>query len=677
MNPRRFWFALALFLLAPALASLAADNDNYGDPLPDGAKARIGTARLRTQAYSTPVLAPDGKSFYTPSAAGLIRIYPATGAKLGKAPIQFYGNLSAFSADGKLAVHTQYDKLIVWDTGTGKTVTKIERRLPGGDAPVALSADGKLLAVGGVGDRDKKMPVTILVWNTTEDKEVKSITAPQSDYSYVALSSDGKTLANWGSHYDPNAKPNDPDNGPGRFVYFWDATTGKELSKVRVPGYMASAVAFSPDGTIVAIGGNNTIELVDPKTGAPKQQLLGRTRMGRFITFSPDGTVVAATAEDGAVQRWRVSDGARLSTTEAPTTNVINARVRLADNDQGLAWGTRGIATVVWEVPSGKFIGPEGGHTNPIRGIAVTTDNKYVVTSADDGTTLRWELATGKPAGEVLIRRANTGFTSYAPGATFSTDATKALIPDSSGGIGLHDATNGVQQYVFPVPQDGISHGSFSADGSKVVIAQASNYDYKKKPARATVWDSLTSKKLGSVELPGYSQLGAAVTPDGKHLVTAGIKPAEKGASAFVLTGWDLATGAKKGELSEDAAYSLMHVVASSDNKTAAVVTSQGKLVAFDLLTGKYGKVYDTKGRSANLAPVFSPDGKRLAVACQTNFGENPTSNVLVIDWATGDVKHTFASPGQTPQAMAFSPDGKWLVTGSPDTTATIWDVSK
>ncbi len=676
MNPRRLWLAFALLLLTLAAAGRAADKDTYGDTLPDGAKARIGTARMRN--LSGVQLAPDGKSFYAQAPTGLVRFDPATGATLAK-PVQLFGTLAAFSADGKRAAHVTYDRLVVWDTDTGATLTKLERRLPGSEsqAPAALSADGKVLAVGGTGDRAKKMPVTVLVWDTTKDKQIASIAVAQNDSASVALTADGKTLATWGVHYDPNAKFGEADDGPGRYVNFWDAAAGKELAKFRAPGYAPSAVAFAPDGALAAVAGNTTVELVDPKTGASKQQLLGRTGMGRFLAFSPDGATLAATGDDGAVQRWRVADGARLSTTEAPTVSVSYTRVRLLDNERGIAWGTKGNTTVVWEVPSGKYIGPEGGHSYGVRGVAVTSDNKHVLTSADDGTTRRWELATGKPAGEVALRRTSGGLYSYAPAAVLSVGAARALSSDSSGGIGVHDLGTGTQQYVIPVSRDGFSLGSFSADGAKIVVAASSN-DAKKAPSRVTVWDADTGKKLGALELPGYAQVSAALTPDGKHLVTAGFKPGEKGRGDFVFTGWELATGAKKGELAEGDGYASPYVVAAPDNKTAVATTIQGKVVAFDLLTGAKGKVYDTKGSAAALAPVFSPDGKRLAFAGRpTTFGMTPTAPVLVFDFASGDVLHTFTSPGQPPTAMAFSPDGKWLVTGAPDTTATVWDVSK
>src|SRR5439155_8252548 len=119
-------------------------------------------------------------------------------------------------------------------------------------------------------------------------------------------------------------------------------------------------------------------------------------------------------------------------------------------------------------------------------------------------------------------------------------------------------------------PYDGASLGTFSADGSKVVVS-SSSFDYKKVPGRVTVWDVARARRVASLELPGYGQITAAITPDGKYLVTAGRKPAEKGNGDFVVTGWEVATGAKKGELVEEAGYVTSHVATATDNKTAAV----------------------------------------------------------------------------------------------------------
>src|SRR5207253_2890502 len=103
----------------------------------------------------------------------------------------------------------------------------------------------------------------------------------------------------------------------------------------------------------------------------------------------------------------------------------------------------------------------------------------------------------------------------------------------------------------------------------------------------------------------------------------------------------------------------------------------KGRLVAFELATGKLGKTYDLNRTVPNITPVFSPDGKKLAIAGPAGLDDARSAPVLVIDWATGDTKYTFPVRGGTPGAVAFSPDGKWLVTGAPDTTATVWDVSK
>ena len=120
MNARRTCHALALLLLGPALAALAADKDNYGDPLPEGAKARVGTARLRVVPYSSPALTADGKALYAQTNTGLARIDPATGAVQGKVPAQFFGVPNALSDDGKRALFVSFDRVTVWDTETGQ-----------------------------------------------------------------------------------------------------------------------------------------------------------------------------------------------------------------------------------------------------------------------------------------------------------------------------------------------------------------------------------------------------------------------------------------------------------------------------------------------------------------------------------------------------------------------------
>jgi WD40 repeat protein len=672
------WFAPAFLLLSAALVGSAADNDPYGDPLPTGAKARLGTARLRVETTSPPVLTPDGKSLYALTGAGILRLDPLTGAPQGKSQGGF-GGIGGISADGKRVAQVGFDGVTVWDVGSGKSLVKVQRRLPGSTAAVALSADGKTLVLGGANEFGKQDPVTILVWGVDADKEMAKIAVPQNQWANVAVSGDGKTVASWGTHLEPEGKGNhDPEKSLNRFVHFWDAATGKELSKFRSSGFAPAAVAVNQSGSLAAVSDNNGgIDLVDPKTGTSKALLLGRIRIGQWIAFSPDGATVAATGEDGAVQRWKVADGTRLSTTEPPAAGLFGTGVRLLSNEKGIAWAKKGLAVVVWEIPSGKLLTPAGGHTSPVVSVAVSADGTSVLTSGVDGLALKWELATGKPAGAVTLRQPNGAFAgyAYAPPAQFSPDLTRALR-DAGGGLGIHDAATGSQEFVIPVPPEGYSNGSFTADGSKVVVATAS-YDTQRNPSRVAVWDVRAGKRVFAIDLPGYGTAAAAVTPDGKHVVTAGRKPSEKGNGTFVVTAWDAATGAKKGELTEEAGFTAPQVATAADNKTAAVVTAKGALVAFDLASGKIGKTYDTNRRVPAIAPVFSPDGKTIAVATQAGYDEARTASVLVLDWATGATKHTFTLKGGNAGAVAFSPDGKWLVTGSPDTTALVWDLSK
>lgn len=688
MTSRRPWLASALVLL-PALTSTAAD-DPYGDPIPAGAKARLGTARMRASTVGTPnVLTPDGKFLVSGGTGnGTAYIDPATGKVVRTVLIEReLGTPLGFSADGKRGVATSYQGVFVWDTANGKVAAKVTRPVPGAGTAAALSGDGKRLAVGAAKSfdpKDKDKRPTALVWDVDANKELTAVSPVQNDTVFVTLSSDGKRLATWGNHYDPKAKePPKPEDDPARLIQFWDAATGKEVAKARlVGGYTPAAVVYSPDSSVVAASsGNGLIYLLDPATGGTRGLLLGRSRLGGKLAFSPDGKTLAAGGEDGYVQRWSLPDGRRLGTTGPAYPNTSSPRgIQFLDTERALVWSPRGSATVVWEVPTGKPISPAGGHAAAVTGAAVAGGGKEIITAAADGGVIRWEAAGGKELGTVALKPPSGPFGPAAvvtSAVTLSPDGTRALANEGfAGGIGVYDLPSGVQLFVIPGDATRQSTGAFTPDGTKVVQVLAS-YDAKKNPTLVAVWDLAAGKKLGEVEVPGFTTVSASVTPDGKSLVTGGLRSDDKGnPKDFVVTGWELGTGKKLGEFVDQGGFGPAFA-AAADNMTAVVYGPRGGPLVADILAGKKLRDLDLGGGRAGGSPVLSPDGKTVVVPLSPNFGPNPTTSVVLVDVATGKMKKQIdgATTG-TLSSLSFSPDGNTLVTGSYDTTALVWDVS-
>jgi WD40 repeat protein len=677
VNARRLPAALAVALLWTA-AGLAAD-DAYGDPLPEGAKLRLGTARLRNTNGIPSAITPDGKFLVAAkSGGGTAYIDPATGKVERTLRIESpYSAPSGFSADGKRGIVSGYTQPFVFDTETGKTLAKVGRNTPSSDASAALSADGKRLAVGGMkgfDPKDKDKPVTAVVWDVDANKELALVTPGPNETVLVALSGSGKVLATWGFHYDRTAKqPLKPEDNPGQQVRFWDAETGKPLAKVTLAtGNQPSAVALSPDGSVAAVApGDGTIHLFDPATGRPKGLLLGRSRQGRKLAFGADGKTLAAGADDGWVQTWSVADGKRLATTAPPVPLVSAPKgLQFTADDRLVAWTQRDMTAVAWEVPSGKLLTPAGGHWNPLAGAALPAGGKEYFTGSTDGVILRWDAATGKELGSLSLKVPTASFAPAVAG--LSPDGARALSFEGGNTLAVYDLPGCTQQFVIPGDLLRGSRGSFTADGSKVVQVMPS-YD-PKTPAGAAVWDVASAKKLGAVELPGVRELTAALSPDGKTLITAGVVREGKVRDLLVVTGWELATGKKLGEYSEPGVgFGTVAIAVAGDNKSAVVMSPREGPIVVDVAAGKKTRALEGATVRTGVAPVVSPDGKTVAIATGS---ARAGYSVVLIDIESGKVNKTLPCLTSAPNVLAFSPDGKTLLAGCADTTALVWDVA-
>jgi len=122
---------------------------------------------------------------------------------------------------------------------------------------------------------------------------------------YVAFSADGSVLAS---------------GGPWRHVYLHQVPGGQEIASIYTGSYVLD-VAYSPVEPIVAAAGSdNTVKLYDAQTGEWLRTLTGHVDNVSAIAFSPDGAIIASGAggfdetHDASIKLWRVSDGELLRT---------------------------------------------------------------------------------------------------------------------------------------------------------------------------------------------------------------------------------------------------------------------------------------------------------------------------------------------------------------------------
>jgi WD40 repeat protein len=637
------WFLLllpGLPALAPPASAAAPGSpqqpparvDDFGDPLPPSAVARIGTVRLRQPSEVCSVaFSPDGKLLATGARWDGVRLWDsATGKLIRFLPAKggqgiFY---LAFSPDGKVLISSGFaGALEVWDVTTGKR----SQQLGGKSAdlgPLCFTDDGKLLAVA-----DGKI---MRVWETATWVEL-----PRPDDKKTALVSFAGKRMYVGTEMGK--------------AYLWDLTM-LEARLVPDAWRINFWAALSPNGKRLAMAGwqSTLVVLRDVASGKElhRLELAGaKGAMVRALCYSPDGKRLAIA---GRRIPMRCVDSETAKETVKFGDQEVDYDTQLAFSPDGkrLAAARRN-AVRVWDVATGKELLPSDRLLYGVRALAVSPGGQQLIIA--DGECLRmYDLATRKEIWKCTgEERDDTYHIAFAPDG-------KTFVAGYVSRLRFHDAVTGKIRHTwgrglpgFPRPGDAIEVGLFTPDLDKVVSLRIAAF--ADPDTDFCVCSAATGKELLKFQRLGDEATAASISPDGRFLAIGDRKAP--------IRLYRLTTGKKVAEL--DVPGTEWHALAfAPDGKTLASSDRNGGLHLVEVATGKLRLVL---AEAAGYF-IFSPDWDVLAV-CLGNVVE-------LWDVLTGKKLGRLEGHQGRLAGAAFVPGSNLLATASDDTTILFWDVA-
>jgi WD40 repeat protein/serine/threonine protein kinase len=412
--------------------------------------ARTEVHTFATLSNTTDIaFSPDGRYLAAGTESG-VQMWELTRPKFrqivleGQKNAQSLRNMISFSPDSRYLASGSASTIRLWEVESGEALTTLK----GHSLEVWCTAfldGGRMLASGGE-------DWTVKFWDLAEALRERDVIAAHSRMvESLAFTSDGRTLFSGGSD--------------GR-IRRWDVATGGPLPPLPIPEDKRAVrgLAVTGDGRT----------LCDPRTG------LWDVETGRFlelesfetspwpmpVAFSPNGTIVAI----GGPRLWYTTTGKLLQSLERSYRNNVNS-LAFSPNGRILAWAGESLNVRLWEVAKGREDAPPlVGHKAAVMSLAFAADGASLASGSRDGTVILWDVADPE---HPSFRRKLEGNTGAVWAVAYSSVGKTIASGHDDGTVKLWDPLTGRERCTLVGHTAKVCSVAFSPDGSVLATGDA------------------------------------------------------------------------------------------------------------------------------------------------------------------------------------------------------------
>ena len=316
----------------------------------------------------------DGQRIASSSADATVRIWEiASGRELRIEGFQNRVADISWPPDGQYLASCGWNKsVLIWDTVSSSKVLALSID-DQWSRSVAWSPDGKKLAAGDDGG-------VLRVWNMPAGDKVFESGEHHGHINAIAWSNNGRFLA--------SVSDSEPGNTNG-FLQVMDINNGDVILEKDLSPAPARSLAWSPDGSKIALGSNNpVVQILDISNGQVIRELIGHTDAIYSLAWSPVGDRLASASADGDFRIWDVTSGKELLALSGHRGVILS----LAWSPDGtlLASGGRDDGTIrVWDTTNGWQLLRLDKHDG-VNAIAWSPDGTRLASAGYDGTVRIW-----------------------------------------------------------------------------------------------------------------------------------------------------------------------------------------------------------------------------------------------------------------------------------------------